>query len=679
LPFVNKDFPEKWQRQMYTQYVQGAPTAVDTFMFLTGLLMAMSFLKVYNKPRTKFNIIIYYIHRYLRLTPALAVVYFLHVSVFLHLGDGPLWKYVTERTRENCLNRWASFFFYYQNYLDHNNMCLLHTWYLSMDMQIYIVSPLVLLPLVRRRKLMMRAGLPMLIFLSMACPFLITYFYETEIFTEDYYKYYYYPTHTRLSPWLIGTLTGAILHVYKDAKLTIHPIINIFIWAVVVSGMVACILTWTDVTYNYDRLSTSFYLTLYKPAWCCGLAWIVYACMKGRGGIFNYVLSAEIFQTLSKITYAMYLVHITCLLHNVARTRYPAHFGDLEVFHSFLGDVLMTITLAFIWCLLFESPIIAVERFIFGGGTRRKENKTSTPAIQEGEVNPRSIEEVKIEDGISVQGPPAIKTHMDPLGIEEETSMPTYSENRLRTIANNEDDILPEVLVENNSIYSNFVDTYPMYDEIKENNETLPEERIENDILISTENAKLEQNEGDNAEDDQIKPIENLTLQESDFANDNNENDDLPEVIIENNSINSNLVDASPLYHEIMQNNETLPEERIENDISDPLQESDAEIDKTVSIDVDEQNKHQEGNASSAESENKNSEILTEAKSESATEDVKNEDYYPTPKIDSKMPAEDLTTENDETLVNLESNYGKVDENLEKPTENDENDSSRKY
>lgn len=27
-----------------------------------------------------------------------------------------------------------------------------------------------------------------------------------------------------MSPWLIGVFTGAILHVYKDKKLTIHPV-----------------------------------------------------------------------------------------------------------------------------------------------------------------------------------------------------------------------------------------------------------------------------------------------------------------------------------------------------------------------------------------------------------------------------------------------------------------------
>lgn len=121
--------------------------------------------------------------------------------------------------------------------------CLLHTWYLSMDMQIFLASPIVLLPLAKHRKMMMRAGMPILILFSIAIPFLITYAYETQMYvvkcmckfkllqiyifcrlSDAYYVYYYYPTHTRLSAWLIGVYTGAIMHALRNFKLTMRPV-----------------------------------------------------------------------------------------------------------------------------------------------------------------------------------------------------------------------------------------------------------------------------------------------------------------------------------------------------------------------------------------------------------------------------------------------------------------------
>ncbi|KAI4463970.1 o-acyltransferase [Holotrichia oblita] len=495
LPWVNADYSQSWRRSTYTQYAQGASSAVDTFMFLTGLLMAMSFVKTHSKPKSNFNLIVYYVHRYLRLTPAAAVTYFLHVSLFMHMGNGPFWQYLTQRTRDNCLDRWSSFFFYYQNYLDHNNMCLLHTWYLSMDMQIFILSPMVLFPLAKRTKLMMRAGLPILIALSMACPFIITYYYETEIFSEAYYTYYYYPTHTRLSPWLIGVFTGAILHVYKDKKLAIHPIINLSIWLVVIVGMVACVFLGNNVTYNYDRLATSFYLTFYRPAWCVGLAWVVIACSKGRGGIFEFVLSADIFQMLAKLTYSMYLVHVTCLLLNVARTRFPGHFGDQELIHLFLGDMLMTMTLGIVWCVLFESPLVAVERFVFGTPRKGKKPRAN------GTVNAKDDKGI---EGIKVVGKTdTTDTHefnKDPLKAEEEIA----NANNLRAMQDNNEAeyILPED-VNSRETGEDTIDASHTYNEIVNYNNAMTRNSLNDDdesMKIDIEAGKGDDNFNDSTE-----------------------------------------------------------------------------------------------------------------------------------------------------------------------------------
>lgn len=75
------------------------------------------------------------------------------------------------------------------------------------------------------------------------------------------------------------------MDVYVFNKVFIaFQLLNLFIWAVVVIGMVACVFTGNTVAYNYDRLGTAFYLAIHRPAWCVGLAWVIFACMKGRGG-----------------------------------------------------------------------------------------------------------------------------------------------------------------------------------------------------------------------------------------------------------------------------------------------------------------------------------------------------------------------------------------------------------
>lgn len=99
--------------------------AVDTFLFVSGALMTFQFLKTMRRPKARFNIFLYYLHRYLRLTPALAVLYFFQVSLMRKLSDGPLWHPVFELTREKCLNASWSFFLYVQNYVQDSQTLVL--------------------------------------------------------------------------------------------------------------------------------------------------------------------------------------------------------------------------------------------------------------------------------------------------------------------------------------------------------------------------------------------------------------------------------------------------------------------------------------------------------------------------------------------------------------------------
>ena len=64
----------------------------------------------------------------------MAVVYFLHVTVFKHFGQGPLWDTVVLTTKDRCLDRAASFFVYYQNYLDYNVVVSTYTTVLGCNL-----------------------------------------------------------------------------------------------------------------------------------------------------------------------------------------------------------------------------------------------------------------------------------------------------------------------------------------------------------------------------------------------------------------------------------------------------------------------------------------------------------------------------------------------------------------
>lgn len=120
-------------------------------------------------------------------------------------------------------------------------------------------------------------------------------------------------------------------------------------WAVFVAVNAALFFNLNDVTYN--RWKTTFYMALQRPVWAVLLAWLIYACINGHAGksrqyvyrvcikqshrtnfkftgILNKFMSLPIFQILSKLTYSMYLVHISLLMIDMSSERTLYYFTD---------------------------------------------------------------------------------------------------------------------------------------------------------------------------------------------------------------------------------------------------------------------------------------------------------------------------------------------------------------
>lgn len=111
------------------------------------------------------------------MTPALAVILLAHITILRHFGSGPLWPEISQFLSKNCIKYWWSTLLYVQNYVNPNELCLGQTWYLSVDMQLFIVSPLILYPLAKwpRPTIGILFGI---LGLGVISPTVIAYYYE---------------------------------------------------------------------------------------------------------------------------------------------------------------------------------------------------------------------------------------------------------------------------------------------------------------------------------------------------------------------------------------------------------------------------------------------------------------------------------------------------------------------
>ena len=96
---------------------------MDAFFVFSGTLVSYSFMNGLSKGN-KLNLPLHFIHRYLRLMPALAITLLINATLFTRLGSGPLWKSNSHRTEEECQNNWWKYLLFVNNWFPMHQVCL---------------------------------------------------------------------------------------------------------------------------------------------------------------------------------------------------------------------------------------------------------------------------------------------------------------------------------------------------------------------------------------------------------------------------------------------------------------------------------------------------------------------------------------------------------------------------
>ncbi|XP_041450213.1 nose resistant to fluoxetine protein 6-like [Drosophila obscura] len=353
-----------WTQSAYSMLIQHAVYSVDTFFFLSGLLLVVIALRTMERTKGKLNIPMMYLHRYLRLTPVLALAIIIYMKILPIVADGPLYGSVTFDNYTVCEETWYWTLLYVQNYAT-DTICLGHSWYLAVDMQLYIISPLLLIALYKWGRKGAAAIFVLMLLLASGL-FVTMVIGKHSLFsqTNDAMKKIYFSTHTRASPYLIGILFGYFVHMNRGKSVKLNRIVVFLGWM----GSLALLFTCIFSLYGYHNnneslpiLNEAFYVTLTRIAWPLGLCWVVFACMHGYGGLANSFLSSPLWQPLSRLSYSAYIFHMFIESLNGGITRTNTFFSDYEVMLRFWGDFGFTVLLAFFVYILIEAPFGNLE------------------------------------------------------------------------------------------------------------------------------------------------------------------------------------------------------------------------------------------------------------------------------------------------------------------------------
>ncbi|GFG33259.1 hypothetical protein Cfor_03997 [Coptotermes formosanus] len=395
LPAMNYVAIRDYTRRWFAMPLLNASLAADSFIVITGILTSYNFLRdmrrrgIYRRNSNRLSRIglkekflaryipAYYLHRHFRVTPSLAAIILLQVSLLGHIGSGPFWKSGNFHLSEACRDGWRGTLLYTQNFVNSDNMCPTHSWYLMVDMQLYTISPFILLFLLAWSKRRSLIAVSVLISMGLVTSFLVNYLLELPagIMTGNPSKwqmkrtYDSMATYTRFAPWMIGIGVGYLLYCCRrkgKLEISMKPSTVLLGWILSVAALffaVFGVFPFQQPEYEYNATWSALYSSSCHAVWALGVGWIVLACESNHGGVMYTVLSWKIFQPLSRLTFCIYLVHLPLITARTLMTRIPVYFDGVNALSSVLGDLLFSIVLATILSLFVEMPFIRLFKY----------------------------------------------------------------------------------------------------------------------------------------------------------------------------------------------------------------------------------------------------------------------------------------------------------------------------
>ncbi|XP_078687293.1 nose resistant to fluoxetine protein 6-like [Branchiostoma floridae x Branchiostoma belcheri] len=360
--------------QFTFQAVGNAFVSVDTFFFISGLLMAFLLLKRIQKSREKGESIPYwmmYVHRYWRLTMPYAFVLMMWLCVYPYMFIGPVWP--GEGLDPLCGSNWWTNLLYVSNVVNTDHVCMKWTWYLSADMQFFIIGvPLVYLTS-RWRPVGFALKLALLLssFIATALICLNEKLSPRvmEALPDPNFMDYYVTPWCRIGPYLVGMTVGWMM--FRINRKSDHRKVMMILaplgWAVATATALA-VLYGLYGTYHGTVMNNSenaFYLTVHRTAWGIALGWVVLACFYGYGGVVDKFLSWDMFVPLSRLTYCAYLVNPMVVYVSLFTREVPFHHNLISMTYLFVGNLVLSYGLAFLVSVTVEAPLLGLEKIIF--------------------------------------------------------------------------------------------------------------------------------------------------------------------------------------------------------------------------------------------------------------------------------------------------------------------------
>jgi len=400
---TTKDYNKTWldfkADRSLSAFWFAADMSVEYFFVMTGFFSAYTLVPKLSKARltlcSYFNIIK---HRFIRVWPALMLGFLFWWQIMPRMFTGPMW-FVYEYKVSYCNDLWWSKFLMIENitnyytYDEVGNYCMVITWYIPTEFQIYLVAILALALYSRNRK----AGYALILALIFQSLFMgISNLINQRIFypTKNDNGLWHYFRMTPFTRWytlFIGVIWGLLY--YEYTKLQKKNIFHIFETKPLVSyfSMISGLaLTFFVIFHKVTPYSLKFRMAWYPLRVLLislGMTMIFMPLASNRQFYLKSFLNLRIFQIMGKYSYMTYLfadsfVYVMALINPVTLPGYSGYELVKFTFKVFLVSQPVAIAAH----LMIEKPLMNLESSFSGGGRQQTRNYIPLPIEKAKEI-----------------------------------------------------------------------------------------------------------------------------------------------------------------------------------------------------------------------------------------------------------------------------------------------------
>ncbi|EGT55002.1 hypothetical protein CAEBREN_32444 [Caenorhabditis brenneri] len=428
LPFTGK---------FWNHFIMNAFFSVDTFFLLSGIVVAYLFFKTRLKVaqiKNPVTWILFYVHRYLRLTPPLMFfIGFFVVYGYYIQGPGVAAQLNQLNPQVDvCVGNWWKNMLYINNLGSDVNQCYGITWYLGVDTQLYVIAPIFLIGLY----FSFAAGTALLMAAIMGSVITVYILYSVNNLPADFfgvgdntyfYDIIYDKPWVRGTPYFIGLFVGYLLATYGKRKVRLNWALSVVGWLIAFGLAVMCLFS----TYDYDKrvclhdrmseftddfqyLHSRLLLQFLPDRVVFG--GVMGDCRESYGmgrysnprnirkkklfvsGPVDAFMSHPIWQPFGRLSYCAYIVHFVVLYLYLSIGDVSIHFySSFQIFMYYaVPTTLLSYIFAFFWSCFFEIPFLKLEKMlieaIIGAGKRPGTEKIADSAVPKSSETPKSGE-----------------------------------------------------------------------------------------------------------------------------------------------------------------------------------------------------------------------------------------------------------------------------------------------